>query len=85
MSKYKIFFSKQALKDIKRLSKKNKAKLKQMLNGVISHNPFFGEKLSGDYKGSYSCRINIKDGVIYGIDNEKMVVYLKRVRTHYGD
>lgn len=84
MSKFNIIFTSKALKDFKKLSPKLKIKLKTLLR-IISENPYIGEKLCLDLKGHYSCRLNIKDRIVYIIYNNKKAVYIKRVRTHYGE
>lgn len=84
MSKFNIIFTSKALKDFKKISLKLKIKLKISLR-MISENPYIGKKLCLDLKGHYSHRLNIKDRIVYIIDNDKKAVYLKRLRTHYGE
>lgn len=85
MESYQIFFTKQAVKDIKFLTPKLKDKLKKILNGVITKEPYLGKKLLGELEGNYSYRLNIKDRIIYSIDKKQKRIYIKRARTHYGD
>ena len=85
MKRYKIIFSKQAVKDIQALSPKMKEKLKDILVEVISVKPDCGKKLLGNFKGNFSYRLNIKDRIIYSVDEKKKVIYIKRTRTHYGE
>lgn len=85
MAKYEIFFTKQALKDVKSLSPKLKSKLKNLLLEVISQDPYCGKKLLGELAGNYSYRLSLKDRVVYSVDKSKMRIYVKRARTHYGD
>lgn len=85
MEKYKLLFSKQALKDVNSLSPKLKAKLKDILLEVISEDPQCGKKLLGDLEGNYSYRLDLKNRIVYSIDKKKRLVYVKRARTHYGD
>jgi len=82
--KYVIQFTKQALKDVQKLSEKQKIKLKSILTELISVNPHIGKKLVGSLKGNYSYRLNIKDRIVYSVDEEKKCVYIKRAKTHYG-
>lgn len=82
---YEIRFSNRAKKQVKLLSKKQQAKLKSIFINVISINPFLGKKLRDDLKGNYSLRLNIKDRIVYEIQNEDKIVIVKEVRTHYGD
>ena len=60
MNPYRIVFSKQAKKDIDKLAPKQKAKLQEILQNIISLNPYAGKPLKGDLKGLYSYRINLK-------------------------
>jgi mRNA interferase RelE/StbE len=85
MSRYQLRFSKQAKKDIERLTPKLRIKLKSLLVEVIAENPYEGKKLLGDLGGNYSYRLTYKDRVIYSVDEEQRIVYIKRARTHYGD
>ena len=85
MPEYKISITKQALKDIRKSSPKTKKKLKAMLEEVLAKTPFEGKPLIGDLKGNYSLRLNIHDRIVYSIDEELKVVYIKRAKTHYGD
>lgn len=84
MKTFKILFTKQALKDLKKLSPKLQTKLKGLLR-IISENPYVGEKLYLDLEGHYSYRLNIKDRIVYIIDKAKKTIYIKRLRTHYGE
>ncbi len=85
MKKYEIVFTKQAFKDVKSLSPKLKEKLKSIIQEVISENPFVGKKLLGELDGNFSFRLDLKNRVIYSVDKENGLVYVKRARTHYGD
>jgi mRNA interferase RelE/StbE len=84
MQEYEIRITKTALKDINQLSPKLKAKLKDILNNVVAQNPYEGKKLLGDLEGNYSIRLTHKDRIVYSIDEEKKIVYIKRTKTHYG-
>jgi mRNA interferase RelE/StbE len=85
MSRYQLRFSKQAKKDIERLTPKLRIKLKSLLVEVIAENPYEGKKLLGDLAGNYSYRLTYKDRIVYSVDEEQHIVYIKRARTHYGD
>ena len=85
MSLYQLRFSKQAKKDIERLAPKLRSKLKTLLIEVIAENPYDGKKLLGDLTGNYSYRLTYKDRIVYSVDEERRIVYIKRARTHYGD
>jgi len=82
---YEIRFSNQAKKEVKKLTKKQKEKLKDICVTLLNINPFLGKKLRDDLQGNYSIRLNIKDRVLYSVDKKNKIVYVKKVRTHYGD
>ncbi|MCK4542106.1 MAG: type II toxin-antitoxin system mRNA interferase toxin, RelE/StbE family [Spirochaetales bacterium] len=82
---FEIRITRQALKDIKKLTPKQKKKLRDILIEVISVNPFEGKKLVGNLIGNYSIRLNLKDRIIYSVDEKNKVVYVKRAKTHYGN
>lgn len=87
--KYKVIYSKQALKDAKKLSSANLAKKAQELIKLIKENPFKKpppyEKLIGNLYGSYSRRINIKHRIIYEVREDQKLIRVSRMWTHYGD
>ncbi|WRH67188.1 MAG: type II toxin-antitoxin system mRNA interferase toxin, RelE/StbE family [Planktothrix sp. GU0601_MAG3] len=85
MADYQILFSKSAQKDIEKLTSGQKAKLKKILQDVISKNPYLGKSLKGKLEGSYSYRLNRKDRIVYEILEADKVVLIIRTKTHYGD
>jgi len=89
MVAYKVIYSKQALKDAKKLSAASLNKKAKELIELIKNNPFQKpppyEKLVGNLSGSFSRRINIKHRIVYEfIENEKLV-RISRMWTHYGE
>jgi mRNA-degrading endonuclease RelE of RelBE toxin-antitoxin system len=82
---YDIRIAKRALKDIRTLSPKMKKKLKDLLTEVLAANPYEGKRLTGDLGGNFSLRLNVRDRIVYSIDEEHKTVYVKRARTHYVD
>ncbi|MBF0484013.1 MAG: type II toxin-antitoxin system RelE/ParE family toxin [Candidatus Omnitrophica bacterium] len=82
---YTIRITHQAKKDIEKLSPKLKDKLKDILINLISKDPYVGKKLIGDLAGSYSLRLNIKDRIVYSIDQDMKMVYIERAKSHYGE
>jgi len=81
---FEVRITKQALKDIDTLPPKLRKKLKSILLEVLSITPDEGKKLIGELSGNYSLRLTVHDRVVYSIDEEKKIVYVKRARTHYG-
>jgi len=82
---YAIRFTKQANKDIRRLTPKLQQKLKNILREQIAVAPYSGKVLVGDLKGYYSVRLTRKDRIVYQIDDETITVIILRAKTHYGD
>jgi len=89
MVKYKILYSKEALKDAKKLSNANLDKKAKELIEIISKNPLQTpppyEKLVGNLSGAYSRRINIKHRLVYQVKEDEKIVRVLRMWTHYGD
>jgi len=85
MKKYRILFTKQALKDVQSLSLKLKNKLKDILMNVIVENPYCGKKLLGKLDGNYSYRLDFKNRIVYSVNKPERIIYVKRARTHYGE
>jgi len=59
-------------------------KLKDILENQISQEPYSGKKLIGELKGFYSTRLTFQDRIVYSIDEEHLIVYIHRTKTHYG-
>lgn len=87
MVKWKIFYTKQALKDAKLLVKSRIKKKTEYLLSVLDEDPFKKspayEKLVGDLEGVYSRRINIRQRLIYQVIKKKKSVKVIRMWTHY--
>lgn len=83
--KYEIRFSRQAGKDIRKLTPKLKKKLMDVLRNQIAVDPYSGKALMGDLKGYYSVRLSYQDRIVYSIENDRLIVYVVRAKTHYGD
>ncbi|MEK7858771.1 MAG: type II toxin-antitoxin system mRNA interferase toxin, RelE/StbE family [Elusimicrobiota bacterium] len=82
---YEVRITREARKDIDRLTPKLKAKLRDILVRVIACEPYSGKKLLGDLSGSYSGRLTYQDRILYSIDEAKKTVFIERARTRYGD
>jgi len=59
--------------------------LKEILQNRIAIDPYSGKKLVGDLSGFYSVRLSYQDRIVYSIDDAEAIVYIHRVKTHYGD
>ena len=85
--KYQLVFTKQAVKDSKKLSSAGLRPKAEKLLEIISENPFQNpppyEKLTGDLTGFYSRRINIQHRLVYQVIAKEKVVKVIRLWTHY--
>ena len=86
---YKIYYTKQALKDKKVLEKNNPlAKKAKELLDIIKVNPYQNsppyEKLVGDLAGAYSRRINIQNRLVYSVDEGEKIIRVLRLWSHYN-
>ena len=87
MVAYKIYFTPQALKDAKKInSSKLQYKVKELLS-IIENNPYMFpppyEILSGELKGLISRRINKKHRLVYRVYEEKRIIKVLKLWTHY--
>jgi len=87
MVKYKLVYTKQAIKDTKKLQASKLDKKAKELLEILKSNPFQTppsyEKLSGDLNGAYSRRINIQHRLVYQIFEIEKTVKIIRLWTHY--
>ena len=84
---YKLLYTKQAKKDAKKLSESNLKRKAQEILKIIENNPFEDyppyEKLIGDLTGAFSRKINIQHRIVYQVLEEKKIVKIIRMWTHY--
>ncbi len=83
--KYEIRFSRQAEKDIWKLTPKLREKLKGILRMQIAVDPYAGKALVGELKGYYSVRLSFQDRIVYSIHDNELLVIIIRAKTHYGE
>ena len=87
MVRWKLIYTKQAQKDAKKLKKAGLKPQTIQLLEILKQNPFQSpppfEKLVGDLSGAYSRRINIKHRLIYQVLEDKNIVKIIRMWTHY--
>jgi len=83
--RYQIELTKQAQKDITKLTPKLKTKLKEILRYKLSVAPETGKPLTGNLKGYYSVRLSFQDRIVYRIENDRCVIVIIRAKTHYGE
>jgi Txe/YoeB family toxin of toxin-antitoxin system len=84
---WEIVFAKHAVKDAKRIKEAQLKKQVEVLLDILKANPFQNppayEKLLGDLRGAYSRRINYQHRLIYEVFEEKKIVRILRMWTHY--
>lgn len=80
-------FTRQALKDAKKLKTAGLWRKAEELLEIVKVNPFQNpppyEKLLGDLAGAYSRRINIQHRLVYQVYELDKVVKILRMWTHY--
>jgi Txe/YoeB family toxin of toxin-antitoxin system len=82
---YRVRFTRQAEKDIAKLTEKLRAKLKDIVRNRLAVDPHSGKPLTGPLKGYWSMRLSYQDRIVYRIQEGELVVIVVRARTHYGD
>lgn len=84
---YKIVFTKQAMKDRRRIAEAGLEKRAKALLSVLTENPWRTpppyEKLVGDLSGFYSRRINHQHRLVYSVDEQSRLIKILRLWTHY--
>ena len=84
---WKIFFTKTAHKDAKKIKQAGLQSRVENLLTVLKDNPFQNppsyEKLVGDLSGAYSRRINIQHRLVYQVLAKEKIVKVIRMWTHY--
>ena len=87
MVKWKLVYTKQALKDAKKIKSAGLKEKTEFILGNLEKNPLQNpppfEKLIGDLTGAYSRRINIQHRLVYQIYSELKTVKVIRMWTHY--
>lgn len=85
--KWKLYYTKRAQKDARKLASSGlKGKAQELLQ-VIENDPYQNpppyEKLIGDLVGAYSRRINIQHRLVYQVLEEEKAIKVLRLWTHY--
>ena len=84
---WEIVYSKQAMKDAKKLKAAGLKRKAEELIDILRVNPLQNqpafEKIVGDLAGAYSRRINIHNRLVYQIFVEERTVRVLRIWTHY--
>lgn len=84
---YTLVYSKQAVKDSKRLRQSNLRKKAIEILALLEVNPLISppifEKLTGNLNGYCSRRLNQQHRIVYEVYEEKKIVRVIRLWTHY--
>ncbi len=87
VSGWNVIFTKQAMKDLRRLKEAGIAGKAKELAELLAVNPFQNpppyEKLDGDLKGNYSRRINRQHRMVYAVNQGTRTVKVLSMWTHY--
>jgi Txe/YoeB family toxin of toxin-antitoxin system len=85
---WEIVYSRQAMKDARKLAASGLKPKAQELLAALANDPFQNpppfEKLVGDLAGAYSRRINIQHRMVYEVFTQEKAVRILRMWTHYG-
>ena len=86
---WEIVYTRQAIKDARRLAQAGLRPKAEALLEVLRHNPFKVpppyESLVGDLAGLHSRRINLTHRLVYEVLKERKTVKVLRLWTHYGE
>ena len=84
---WKLYYTKQAQKDARKLASSGLKSKTQELLKIIEQAPYQKpppyESLIGDLAGAYSRRINIQHRLVYQVLEEAKAVKVLRLWTHY--
>ena len=84
---WKVVYTKQALKDAKKLASSGLKSKAEVLIGILKEDPYQSppsfEKLIGDLSGAYSRRINIQHRIVYQVIESEKIVKVLRLWSHY--
>ena len=84
---WKLVYTKQALKDAKRIAARGLQNKVQPLLALLEEDPLRAlppfEKLVGDLAGLYSRRINIQHRLVYQVYRREKVIKIIRMWAHY--
>ncbi len=86
-SPWSVVFTRQAVRDARKLSKSGLKEKAQVLLALLAVDPFRTpppfEKLVGDLSGAFSRRINIQHRLVYEALTDQRTVRVLRMWTHY--
>ena len=84
---WRLVFTEQAQKDAKKLASAGLKSKAESIIKILEENPYqfppAYKKLVGDLAGAYSRRTTIQHRMIYQVLNDKKVIKIIRMWTHY--
>ncbi len=84
---WQLVYTEQAQKDAKKLASSGLKPKAQELLAILAADPFQRpppfEKLVGDLAGAYSRRINVQHRLVYQVLEERSIVKVLRLWSHY--
>jgi toxin YoeB len=87
VSDWRIVYTRQAVKDARKLAAAGLKPKAQYLLALLSEDPFRSpppfERLRGDLAGAFSRRINVQHRLVYQVDKALRTVKVLRLWTHY--
>ena len=87
MVKWELVFTREAVKDSKKIAGAGLKNKVLLVMDILRINPYQNpppfEKLVGDLAGAYSRRINIQHRLVYQVLKEQKTVKILRMWTHY--
>jgi len=87
MVSWKVVFTKQAIKDAKKIKSAGLKTRTEKILKILGNNPYQTppsfEKLVGDLAGAYSRRINMRHRLVYQVYDDNKTVKVIRMWTHY--
>jgi len=85
--RWTLVYTRQALKDAKKLAAAGLKDKALDLLGILERDPFQCpppfEKLVGDLSGAFSRRINVQHRLVYQVLEKERIVKIIRLWTHY--
>ena len=85
---WRVLFTRQAARDAKKLTAGGLKPKVELLLEILRRDPFQApprfEKLRGDLTGACSRRINVQHRLVYQVLEERRVVKVLRMWTHYA-
>ena len=84
---WRIVYARQAQRDAKKLNASGLRPKAEQLLSILSEDPYRNpppfEKLIGDLAGAYSRRINIQHRLVYQVLDDRRIVKVLRMWSHY--